>query len=76
MTDFICQVVLDILAYQNGYGDKYCMSVVDEIQNLRTEICEKMTTANDLEKTNLEKLLYILDNDQNIRSKKGLGPSH
>ena len=72
MTDFICQVVLDILAYKNGYGDKFCVSVIDEIQKLRAEICNKIQESSDVEKVNLQKLLHILDNDPDIRSKKGL----
>ena len=72
MQDFINQVILDVWAYKTGYGEKYKISVIEEINKLRAEICDKLQEVKGIEKINLEKLLYILDNDPNIKSKKGV----
>lgn len=70
--DFICQSMLDVMAYKNGYGDKYSVSVINEIDELRVQICDKLQTTTGVEKINLEKLLCILDNDSDINRKRGL----
>lgn len=72
MKDFIAQVSSDIEYFKKGYGDRYSSITLDEIQKLRAEICEKIEEANGEEKQKLNKLLYDLDNDSTIKTKKGL----
>ena len=70
--EFFCQALLDVMAYKNGYGEKYLSSVTEEVDKLRSEISRRIQTANGIDKENLEKLLYILDHDPDIKAKKGV----
>ena len=74
--DFIIEAVIDLSAYKYGYGKTYTTSVVDCINNFRNEICKKKSEATGNDEILLDKLLFILDNDTDIRKKKGLPPSH
>ena len=76
MTDYIIKAVIDLWAYKLGYGESYTTPVVKDINEFRNELCQKKSEATENDKVLLDKLLFILDNDQDIRKKKGLPPSH
>ena len=69
--EFCKQAEKEIINYKNGYGEKYEQNVVNEIAALRDKLCIKSQTC---EKENCfaKKLISLIDNDCDIKRKKGL----
>ena len=65
------QYATDIEAFKKGYGDGYSASVIEELCQMRQTLCN-MKASCTCGSCYAEALINQIDNDPEIRRKKGL----